>query len=255
MRTKLLQSCLTLCIPLDCSQSGSSVHDILQAQILERLPCPAPGDLPNPALQHASLISPVLAGGFFTTSATWEIRQYLDTFILFIREGNGTHSSTLAWKIPWTEEPGRLQSMGLRRVGHDGATSLSLFTFHFYALEKEMATHSSVLAWRIPGMGSHRVRHDWSDLAVAVAYHLYLGFPGGSEGKESVCNAGDTGSIPGLGWSPGEGNGCPLQYSWLENSMDRGAWWATVPGSQRVGHSWVTNTFTTLSDIYNIGPL
>ena len=129
------------------------------------------------------------------------------------------HSSTLAWKIPWTEEPGRLQSMGLHRVGHDRATSLSLFlsyigegngnplqcsclenprnggswqaavcgvaqsrtrlsdlsfTFHFHALEKEMATHSSVLAWIIPGtgepggltsMGSHRVRHDWSDLA------------------------------------------------------------------------------------------
>ena len=44
------------------------------------------------------------------------------------------------------------------------------FTFHFYALDKEMATHSSVLAWRIPGMGSHRVRHDWSDLAVVVAW-------------------------------------------------------------------------------------
>ena len=56
------------------------------------------------------------------------------------------HSSTLAWKIPWPEEPGRLQSMGLRRVGHDFP-----FTFHFHALEKEMATHSSVLAWRIPG--------------------------------------------------------------------------------------------------------
>ena len=79
------------------------------------------------------------------------------------------HSSTLAWKIPWVEEPGRLQSMGLRRVGHDLVTSFSLFTFHFYALEKEMATHSSVLSWRIPGtgepgglqsMGSHRVRHD-----------------------------------------------------------------------------------------------
>ena len=60
------------------------------------------------------------------------------------------HSSTLAWKIPWTEEPGRLQSMGSQRVGHDWATSLS---FHFHALEKEMATHSSVLAWRIPGTG------------------------------------------------------------------------------------------------------
>ena len=75
------------------------------------------------------------------------------------------HSSTLAWKIPRTEEPGRLQSMGsLSR------TQLSNFTFtsHFHALKKEMATHSSVLAWRIPGtgepggllsMGSHRVGH------------------------------------------------------------------------------------------------
>ena len=77
------------------------------------------------------------------------------------------HSSTLAWKIPWTEEPGRLQSMGSLRVGHDRATSLSLFTFMHW--EKEMAPHSSTLAWRIPGtgepgglpsMGSHRVRHD-----------------------------------------------------------------------------------------------
>ena len=61
-----------------------------------------------------------------------------------------THSSTLAWKIPWTEEPGGLQSMGSPRFEHGRATSLSLFTFHFHALEKEMATHSSVLAWRIP---------------------------------------------------------------------------------------------------------
>ena len=76
------------------------------------------------------------------------------------------HSSTLAWKIPWVEEPGGPQSMGSRRV-----TRLSdfTFTFHFHALEKEMATHSSVLAWRIPGtgepgglpsIGSHRVGHD-----------------------------------------------------------------------------------------------
>ena len=62
-----------------------------------------------------------------------------------------THSSTLAWKIPWTEEPGRLQSMWSPRV----KTRLSdfTFTFHFHALEKEMATHSSVPAWRIPGTG------------------------------------------------------------------------------------------------------
>ena len=96
------------------------------------------------------------------------------------------HSSSLAWKIPWTEDPGRLQSMGLLKVGHEWATSLSLFTFtfHFHALEKEMATHSSILAWRIPGsgepgglmsMGSHRGGHDWSDLAeVATAAYLYM---------------------------------------------------------------------------------
>ena len=55
-------------------------------------------------------------------------------------------------------------------------------------------------------------------------------FPGGSEVKASACNAGDMGSIPGLGRSPGEGNGNPLQYSGLENPMDRGARWATVHG-------------------------
>ena len=78
-----------------------------------------------------------------------------------------THSSTLAWKIPWAEEPGRLQSMGSRRVRH--LLSDFTFTFHFHALEKKMATYSSVLAWRIPGMeepgglpsmGLHRVGHD-----------------------------------------------------------------------------------------------
>ena len=61
-------------------------------------------------------------------------------------------------------------------------------------------------------------------------------FPGGSEGKESACNAGDPGSVSGLGRSPGEGNGNRLQYSCLENSMDRGAWWGTVRGLQRVRH-------------------
>ena len=60
-------------------------------------------------------------------------------------------------------------------------------------------------------------------------------FPGGSDGKESACNAGDQGSIPGLGRSPGVGNGYPLQYSFLENSMDRGAWRATVHGVPKSG--------------------
>ena len=56
----------------------------------------------------------------------------------------------------------------------------------------------------------------------------FMSFPGCSEGKESACNVGDLGSIPGSGRSPGGGNGNPLQYSCLENSVDRGAWKATV---------------------------
>ena len=86
---------------------------------------------------------------------------------MYSEKAMAPHSSTLAWQIPWTEEPGRLQSLGSTK----SRTRLSdfTFTFHFHALEKEMATHSIVLAWRIPGtgepggllsMGSHRVGHD-----------------------------------------------------------------------------------------------
>ena len=64
-----------------------------------------------------------------------------------------------------------------------------------------------------------------------------LSFPGDSDGKESACSVGDLGSIPGLGRSPGEGNDNPSQYFCLQNSMYRGAWWTTVHGTRRVGHS------------------
>ena len=63
-----------------------------------------------------------------------------------------------------------------------------------------------------------------------LAAFLLSWLPGGSEGKASACDAEDPGSIPGLGRSPGVGNGNPLQYSCLENPMDRGAWWPTVYG-------------------------
>jgi len=99
---------------------------------------------------------------------------YIHTYIIHTEKAMAPHSSTLAWKIPWMEEPDGLQSMGSLRVQHDWANFTSL---HFHALEKEMAIHSSVLAWRflgmgepggLPSMGSHRVRHDWSDLAAAA---------------------------------------------------------------------------------------
>ena len=101
--------------------------------------------------------------------------QFCPSYCLSVEKAMAAHCSTLAWKIPWTKEPGGLQSVGSLRVRQ---LSDFTFTFHFHALEKEMATHSSVLAWRIPGtgepgglpsLGSHRVRHDWSDLAAAAA--------------------------------------------------------------------------------------
>ena len=102
-----------------------------------------------------------------------------------------THSSILAWKIPWTEEPGRLQSMGLQ-----SQTRLrDLTSLHFIY-----------------------IYIDWVSQVVLVV-------------KNPPANTGDirdTGSIPGLGRSPGGGHGNPLQYSCLENPMNREAWWATV---------------------------
>ena len=95
----------------------------------------------------------------------------------FLEKAMAPHSSTLALKIPWTEEPGRFHGVTKSWTRLSDFT----FTFHFHALEKEMATHSSVLAWRIPGtgepsglqaMGLHRVGHDWSDLAAAAAWIL-----------------------------------------------------------------------------------
>ena len=78
---------------------------------------------------------------------------------------------------------------------------------------------------------------------------IYLGFPGGSTAKIPPANAGDNGLIPGLGRSPGEGNGSPLQYSCLRNPMDRGTWWATVHRVAKSG-TWLSNKTTTKKYVF-----
>ena len=107
-------------------------------------------------------------------------------------------------------------------------------------LEKGMAVHSSILAWRIPWteepskLQIHGVTKSQTRLSDSHTHSL-----DGTMVKSLPANAGDgrdAGLIPGSGRSPGEGNGSPLQYSCLENSMDREAWWATVYGVVRVGH-------------------
>ena len=97
-------------------------------------------------------------------------------FLIHTEKAMAPHSSTLAWKIPWTEEPERLQSMGSLKVGHDWATSLSLFTFMHWRRKWQPTplflpgeSQGRGEPGGLPSMGSHRVGHDWSDLAVAAA--------------------------------------------------------------------------------------
>ena len=111
------------------------------------------------------------------------LSQYLTPSLCVHGEGNVLlpfHSSTFAWKIPWMEGPGRLQSMGSPRVGHDWATSLSLFTFMLWRRKWQptpvvLPGESQGLGepcgepGGLPSMGSHRVGHNWSDLAAAAA--------------------------------------------------------------------------------------
>ena len=153
------------------------------------------------------------------------------------------HSSILAWKIPWTEEPGGLQSMGSLRVRHDWATSLSLFTFLHWRRKWQptpvFLPGESHGLWSL--VGCHLLGRTESDTMKRLSSSrsssmVYLGFPGGTVVKNPPVNPGDAASISGSGTSPREGNGNPLQYSCLGNPMDRGAWWVKSPwGLKRVG--------------------
>ena len=136
--------------PMDCSLPGSSVHGISQASIRSRLPFPPPQDLPDLGIKLASPVSPgiSLTPGGCETRVSWEglsgclwpagfqfpslallvtgaerkclkPKIFVRVYCVLSEKAMAPHSSTLAWKIPWTEEPGRLQSMGSRRVGHN----------------------------------------------------------------------------------------------------------------------------------------
>ena len=107
------------------------------------------------------------------------VQLYIHYFIWYYRKAlekaMAPHSSTLAWKIPWMEESGRLRYMGLLRVGHDWATSLSLFTFMNWRRKWQPTPvflpgeSQGQEPGGLPSMGLHRVGHDWSDLAAAAA--------------------------------------------------------------------------------------
>ena len=145
-------------------------------------------------------------------------------------------SVLLPRESPWTEKPGRLQSMGSQRVGYSWANKHSAYikwemitTIFLSLLICTLCVYVCMCVWR---------EYLRSTLLANFKYTMWCYC--GSDGKESACNAGDLGSILESGRSPGEGNGNPLQYSCLENPMDRWAWWVTVHG--------VTKSWTWLSD-------
>ena len=191
------------------------------------------------------------------------IKNMVNHSILYPEKAVAPHSSTLAWKIPWTEEPGRLQSMGSLGVGHDWATSLSLFTLMHWRrkwqptpvfLPGESQGRGSLV---VPSMGLHRVRHDWSDLAAATASYTQrrqwhptpVLLLGKSHGRRSLV-----GCSPWGRWESdtterlhfhfslaciGKGSGNPLHsvLAWrIPGTVDPGGLPST--GLHRVGHDW-----------------
>ena len=113
MCAKSLHSCLTLCIPMDCGPSGSSIRRILQAKMMEWVALPPLGDLPDPGIKPASLTSPTLAGGFFTTSATWEAHQI---FLCCVTQSCPTLCDTMDGSLPDSsvhgDSPGKNTGVG-----------------------------------------------------------------------------------------------------------------------------------------------
>jgi len=171
-----------------CSLSGSSVHGILQARILEWV-----------AISFSRGSSQPGGSEVKNLPAMWETCVWSLDMKIPLEKGMAPHSSILAWKIPQRSLAG--YSLGRHRNGHDWATNKWCW-HNYYPYAKER-------------------KRD-------LTYSHHIGFPGGSVVRNPPANAGDMGSIPGSGRYPGEGNVNPLQYSYLENSMDRGAWWATV---------------------------
>ena len=184
------QSCPTVCSPMDCSPPGSSVHGILQAGTLERaaifLP---PGGLPSPVIQPGSpaLLADSLPSEPPGKPSRWTCHLGHDTWFRWVAlQNRGKFLKELKWEFSCLVQ-----------------LSDFTFTFHFHALEKEMATRSSILAWRIPGMGepgglpsmrSLRVGHDWAaSLSLFTFMHwrrkwqptpVFL--PGESQGRGSL---------------------------------------------------------------------
>ena len=201
MQLWVAQSCSIVCNPMDYRPPGSSVHGILQARILEWVAIPFssgifPAQGPNPSLPHWGQILYHLShqGSPGKAKVSSESRKYNSTLLWvsveciglfnkytlsshYLEKATAPHFSTLAWKILWMEEPGRLYSMESLRVGQDWVTSLSLFTFMHW--RRKWQPTPVFLPGESQGWGSlvgcclwGHTESDWSDLAAATAVFI-----------------------------------------------------------------------------------
>ena len=139
-----------------------------------------------------------------------------------LKKGMATHSSILAWRIPWTEEPGGLQSVGSQRVGHDWATN-TFTTLHKVTGIDAMNPEINKIHIFSNKQDTYILKcirqatfwtQSWNFIKGCLCCFCLFCFPGTSADKDTACNAWEPGSIPGPGRSSGEGIGYPLQYSW-----------------------------------------
>ena len=221
------------------------------------LPRPPQGDLPDPGTEPVSVVSPALAGGFFTMRNTFQIYPWLSLFCLYcfndVLSSNDfqfvslIHSAICndSWIqiCPHCSEHKEcilgtslvVQWLGLCAFTAEGQGSTSgrgikILQALWWSQKKKKKNAFFILAYK--ALHVYLVLHpSTSFMTQFPGFPRDTGFPNGSDSKESACNAGDAGDmgwIPGLGRSLGVGNGNSLQYSCLENPMDRGAWWTII---------------------------
>ena len=227
--------------PLDLAHQAPKSMGFSRQEYWSGLLCPSPGDLPNPGIESTSLMSPVLAGCFFTTSATWEALSHWWYSHYVISDS----CNTMDGSLPGFSDHGSLQARILEWVTISFSTKplgkpinayiyTNTHTVEYYpAIKNEIMSFAATwMNLKIITLKSERDKYHMIPFHVASKIQhewMYVW------NKDSAHNVGDPSSITGSGRSPGEGNDYSLQYSWLENFMDRGAWQAPVHG---VPKSW-----------------
>ena len=224
--SSVTQSCPTLCDPMDCSMPGFPVHHQLPElaqthvhRVRDAIQPSHPLSSPSPPAFNLSQCQGLLQG----VSSSYQVVKYWSFFSI---SPSNEYSGLISFRMDWLD---LLAVQG---------TLKSLLQHH--SSETSIFQHSAFFIVQLPdpymttGKTIALIRWTFIGEVLSLLFDMLLGFPCSSGGKESACSAGNRGSIPGLGRSPGEGNGNPLHYPCLENLMDRRAWWAAVNGVARL---------------------